>query len=115
MLVNDTRMGPNCVRWLLSEELASNMEIDKASVDWLVDQGVPDLSIGKFAGNSIESRCMAELPVAMTSSALDRADAMAAADEATGVPLIELCCPMMPVAAVKLILVPVCATTMHVH
>ena len=40
MLINDTRLGPDCVRWLLGDELAAITQIPSSSVNWLLDHGV---------------------------------------------------------------------------
>jgi len=50
MLINDTRLGPDCARWLLGDKLAAITQIPASSVDWLLSQGVSLLEVGKIAG-----------------------------------------------------------------
>ena len=45
MLISDTRLGPDCVRWLLGDELAAITQIPASSVEWLLGQGVSLLEV----------------------------------------------------------------------
>ena len=80
MLINDTRLGPDCVRWLLGDELAAITQIPSRSVNRLLDHGVSLLEVGKIAGNSVP-RSVASVPVADTSRALARVDCLLELEE----------------------------------
>ena len=89
MLINDTRLSPDCVRWLLGDELAAITQIPSSSVNWLLDHGVSLLEVGKIAGNSVP-KSVASVPVADTSRALSRVDCLLELEVSSGVPVIDV-------------------------
>ena len=112
MLINDTKLGSDCVRWLLGDELAAITQIPASSAEWLPSPGVSLLEVGKIAGNSVPMS-VSSVPVGDTSRALARVDHMLGLEAESGVPVIDVQAPMVQVEAVKTVLIPVHAASLQ--
>ena len=112
MLVLDDRFGCDSVRRLLGDELSAIQEVTHWKFKWLRDNGVSDLQVGKYAGNSIP-QSMARLPVEDLVQMIEMVDEMQNYGDLFGMPVMHARAP----AAVpreglqKLILVPVSVTS----
>ena len=110
MLVWDDRCGVSAVRRLLGDELCAIMEICTENVEWLMQHGASDLSVGKWAGNSIP-KSMASAPVVTVAQSLGSYRQLCEYAAWFGMPVIESRAPMVVRELSKIVLIPVSTQT----
>ena len=113
MLVNDTRIAQDCVRWLVGDELSALQEVEAESVNWLTQQGCSLHRIGKWAGNCVP-KSLGRAPVETGVGMVKLHDEMVQEGQRWEVPVIQWRAPAVEMEVVKLVLLPMHADTMEV-